>query len=125
MHGGFAPQVRMAAKERLQRAADPAAYLLSKKLGDVENLQPEEITPDQIRVAGMILDRAGLGPGQRMELVGAGGGPVKVEGEPSLRHLSDQQLAELREWAAKAIQPAQEPPQIGDAPVKGPVNGHG
>jgi hypothetical protein len=55
---------------RLLEAADPAAAVLAKKLGDPAKLRREDIDADTLRAAQIILDRAGHGPGQTVTLEG-------------------------------------------------------
>ena len=106
-HGGKSPQVMMAARQRLIEAASPAAAYLANQLRDKE-LDP---TVRQ-RAALGILDRAGYGAGSRVEMVGAGGGPVKIEGTPELRHLTDDQIGQLRALAVAALAQG----KVGEAP---------
>jgi len=67
-HGGNTPVVRQRARERLLEAADPAAARLGEIVRDGRTA-----TADQIRAAVAILDRSGYGPGQTLEITGAGG----------------------------------------------------
>lgn len=63
-HGGKAPQTIAAARLRLAQLADPAIRNLHHKM---EKSEDEKVS---LRAAGMILDRAGIGPKGSLELEG-------------------------------------------------------
>lgn len=67
-HGGRAPQVRERTRLRLLEATDPAAVALIQQLDATD---PQVV----IRAATAILDRAGVGRAERIDL----GGHVQVE----------------------------------------------
>lgn len=62
-HGGSTRAAKSKAAERLLEAADPAAARLVKALED-------ENPAVAIKAAQLVLDRAGLGPGSKLELSG-------------------------------------------------------
>ena len=74
VHGGNAPQVRRRAAQRLLEASDSAAALLVKIVDD-ERL-PVEV---RLKAARDLLDRAGLGAKERVELSVA---PAEAEKAP-------------------------------------------
>ena len=61
MHGGAAPQVKRAAEERLRELVDPALNRLTKLIED-------ESAGVALAAVKDVLDRAGYGPKQRIEL---------------------------------------------------------
>ncbi len=85
-HGGGAPQVKKAARERLNDLIDPAINELGRRVEDSEN------PAVSLRAAQDILDRAGYKSPEKVELNTTVG---KAE-EETLRHMSDEKLAELK-----------------------------
>jgi hypothetical protein len=73
MHGGAAPQVKRAARERLLAGADPAAARLVELL---ESADPHV----QVRAAIALLDRAGYGPSATQVQVDGGQLNYRIEG---------------------------------------------
>jgi hypothetical protein len=73
MHGGAAPQVKAAARERLLAAADPAAARL------VELLSSDDAMV-RLRAAVALLDRAGLGPSSTQVQVDGGTVHYQIDG---------------------------------------------
>jgi hypothetical protein len=63
MHGGAAPQVKKAARERLMELREPALVALGKVLRD-----PKADDATKVRAAVAILDRTGLGPNVKVEV---------------------------------------------------------
>ena len=108
--------MQIKARQRLLEAADPAAKRLAEIVRD-----SKAATTDQIRAAVAILDRAGYGAGSTVQMVGADGGAVKIEGTPELRHLTDDQITQLRALAMAALAQGKSE----EKPTAGPVNGHG
>jgi hypothetical protein len=74
MHGGGAPQVREAARQRLLEAADSAAAELVK-------IMKNQKTPGPARVPAInsLLDRAGVSTSSKLEVTGADGKPLHLE----------------------------------------------
>jgi hypothetical protein len=70
-HGGYAPQVRAKAAERLAALVDPAITRLSKLVGDENGTVGLGAVKD-------VLDRNGFKPSDKVELAGAGGGPLQI-----------------------------------------------
>jgi hypothetical protein len=73
MHGGAAPQVRRAARQRLLEAADPAAARLVQLLDSDD----EAIA---VRAATALLDRSGHGPSSTQVQVDGGQVDYRIEG---------------------------------------------
>ncbi len=84
-HGGGAPQVKKAARERLNDLIDPAINELGRRVEDQDN------PALALRAAQGILDRAGYKSSEKVELNTTVG---KAE-EETLRHMSDEKLAKL------------------------------
>ncbi len=61
MHGGAAPQVKRAAEERIRELVDPALNRLAKLIDDLS-------APVALAAVKDVLDRAGYGAKQRIEL---------------------------------------------------------
>jgi hypothetical protein len=73
MHGGAAPQVKRAARQRLLEAADPAAARLVQLLDSDD----EAIA---VRAATALLDRSGHGPSSTQVQVDGGQVDYRIEG---------------------------------------------
>ncbi len=86
-HGGGAPQVKRAARERLNDLIDPAINELGRRVEDSEN------PALALRAAQDILDRAGYKSPEKVELNTTVG---KLQ-EETLKHMSDENLAKLGE----------------------------
>lgn len=72
VHGGKAPQVQRAIKQRILEAADPA-------LGEMIRLfSKSKVDAVRRQAAADILDRAGYKAPDRLEHAGADGGPVQI-----------------------------------------------
>ena len=84
-HGGGAPQVKKAARERLNDLIDPAINQLGRRVEDRDN------PALALRAAQDILDRAGYKSPEKVEMNTMVG---KLQ-EETLRHTSDEKLAEL------------------------------
>lgn len=71
-HGGRAPQVKLAAKERLQSLIEPAleGLFIALKSKEISSI---------VKAAQIVLDRTGFHPSQAIELTGKDGGPVQVQ----------------------------------------------
>ena len=93
MHGGGAPQVKKAARERLNDLIDPAINELGRRVADPDN------PALALRAAQDILDRAGYKSPEKVELNTTVG---KLE-EETLRHMSDEKLAELKVHTAAVV----------------------
>lgn len=72
VHGGGAPQVKLAAKLRLAALVDPAIDVIMKALkpGKLRKGEERIAKETQIRTAFLLLDRTGHGPGQKLTLDG-------------------------------------------------------
>lgn len=73
IHGGWVPQVKMAAAERLASFVDPALTALRALIDDADQ--------DSVRLSAIkdILDRAGYKAPDKHELSGPNGGPMLTE----------------------------------------------
>lgn len=71
-HGGAAPQVKKAAKERLMELVEPAleGLHIALKSGEI---------PSIVKAAQIVLDRTGFHPSQAIELTGKEGNPIQVQ----------------------------------------------
>lgn len=67
-HGGRAPQVQRAARERLNDLVEPAIAALSKALGRIERQDGIELHPSTVRYVLAVLDRCGYPPASKIEL---------------------------------------------------------
>lgn len=70
-HGGAAPQVREAARQRILRLVDDAIYGIEKLAGVGGHGLAAENESVQLRALQDILDRAGLKPTDRLEMTEA------------------------------------------------------
>lgn len=64
-HGGAAPQVQKSAKQRLMEMVEPAMIELRKIID-----RDDTVDSDKLRAIQMVLDRAGYGPGAKLEVEG-------------------------------------------------------
>jgi hypothetical protein len=71
-HGGAAPQVKRAAKERLAELIEPALAGLNYAL------ESNDLTAI-VKAAQIVLDRTGFHPSQAIELTGKDGNPIQVQ----------------------------------------------
>jgi len=92
-HGGGAPQVKKAARERLNDLIDPAINELGRRVEDRDN------PALALRAAQDILDRAGYKSPAQIDLHTT----VGQAEEETLRHMSDEKLAELKVHTAAVV----------------------
>jgi len=67
-HGGSAPQVKRSARQRLAELVDPALAALAANLERVATDPRIALRPSVVRSAQLVLDRAGYGPGMKLEV---------------------------------------------------------
>lgn len=103
-HGGRAPHVKQAAKERLAALVEPAIATLNKAI------KSEDLSVG-VRASQIVLDRTGFHPSQAVELYGREGEPVEVKIETvDVEKLSPEHRAAL--WSI--IQSTEKPDQGDD-----------
>jgi hypothetical protein len=85
MHGGGAPQVRDAAKQRLLEMVNPALAALSQVISQKKDNKA------RVAASNSVLDRAGFKPTDKLEISGS----LETQSELDLSRLSAEQLSNL------------------------------
>jgi hypothetical protein len=99
-HGGKAPQVLRAAKERLVRGAEHAIDAILSILKDRPACPTCQRVDDQriqLRAAQVLLDRAGLGPTSTIEI-----DDKNAKDQAWAKWLTEPQLQQISEWILEA-----------------------